>query len=203
MWLQGWGPHRPPEVRLKGRAGPVEAAKIPTPQVFGMPAPTEHHRVEQCLWGQGLGLFHPASDTRVTLLPNLANSPWDIPVVGHTCALLQPPHGHLQVLGPAQVLPEEVIPATDLLWGGKSCACRGRCSAPFQPPRQELPHLQHTEVPRPAHTHTESSSQQQLKSHPPCKGGMSNTEATRSQVFRGISSSVMQQTGDRASSQPC
>lgn len=76
---------------------------------------------------------HTGSDTGVTPLPSLANTPWDIPVVGHTCALLQPPHGHLQVLGPAQVLPEEVIPATDLLWEGKQLCMQGQVLGPISP----------------------------------------------------------------------
>lgn len=73
----------------------------------------------------------------------------------------------------------------------------------FTQPGQEGPQEQHTEVPR----HTQSPqpfSQQQLKFHPPCTEGTSSTEATRFQVFRGISSSITQQPGDRAtSSQPC
>lgn len=43
----------------------------------------------------------------------------------HTSALLQPPRGHLQVLGPAQVLPEEVVPAADLLRGRKAAVDGG------------------------------------------------------------------------------
>lgn len=83
----------------------------------------------------GLGLLHTStgSDTRVTPPPSLANTPWDIPVMGHTCALLQPPHGHLQVLGLAQLLPEQVIPATDLLWGGKQLWVQGQMLSPISP----------------------------------------------------------------------
>lgn len=86
---------------------------------------TEHHRAEKCSQGHrvpwGWGLLHASTgtDTRLTPLPNLANTPLDIPMGRHTSALLQPLCGHLQVLGPAQVLPEEVVPATDLLGGRK------------------------------------------------------------------------------------
>lgn len=46
-----------------------------------------------------------------------SQSPAPSPRERRTSALLQPPHSHLQVLGPAQVLPKEIIPAADLLGG--------------------------------------------------------------------------------------
>lgn len=48
----------------------------------------------------------------------------------HTSALLQPPRGHLQVLGPAQVLPEEIVPATDLLGRRKEAVNAGADTDP-------------------------------------------------------------------------
>lgn len=103
-------------------------------------------------WGQTQGS---------PLFPNFANTPWDIPVGRRTSALLQPPHGHLQVLGPAQVLPEEIVPAADLLGGRREAVDAGAGTQPpfnsaWLPVAPEGSHCRSSAMPRHARTQRHS-----------------------------------------------
>lgn len=68
----------------------------------------------------------------------------------------------------------------------------------FTQPGLELPQLQHRGAQACSHTHRVLRSAT-AKIPSSLQGGMSSIDATRFQVFRGISSSLMQQLGDRTS----